>query len=197
MKKYLNFFHDEIIIPGNSNLEDVAGCPCNLIFRSSPSILVGDGDNCFNISFRIGISEKDVPLTFIPRNEMWIDLTLDEGIGFCEALYNIAKQNCRTKDRVEIEFSGDNNTKRLGEPISYVKNSQAVYRREALTITIEPVIPKEGVAKVSLQSRAEEKFFCSAALSDKDALLVSYMLRCSCLVARHSKWETEKVGFEE
>lgn len=113
----------------------------------------------------------------------------------CEALYNVSKQNCRTKDRLEIEFSGDNNTKRFGEPISYVSSSEAIYRREALTITIVPAISKEGVAKVSLQSQAEEKFFCSAVLSDKDALMVSYMLRCSCLVAIHKKWETEKVEF--
>jgi hypothetical protein len=194
MKKYLNFFHDEIIIPGISNLEDVAGRPCNLIFRSSPSIMVGEGDNCFNIGFRIGIVEKVVPLSFTPRNEMGINLTLDEGISFCEALYNVSRQNCRTMDRVEIEFSGDNNTKRFGEPISYVNSSKALYRREALTITIEPAISIEGVVKISLQSQVEEKF-CSAVLCDKDALLVSYMLRCSCLVATHSKWEAEEKGF--
>jgi hypothetical protein len=121
---------------------------------------------------------QDAGPSSMPRNEMGIGLTLEETEVFCEVLYNLAKGNLRTKDPVKIDFSGDNNAVSFGARRSYVKLSEAASRRLAQTIIIEPVISAEGVAKISLQSQADQSvFFCSAILTSKDALILAHMLR--------------------
>jgi hypothetical protein len=170
----LNFFRDEIIIPGISNLEDAAGRPCKLILGSNVMFLSAV-KSYFYVNFRMSVLGEDVRPISLPQNELGIGLSLDEAKVFCEALYNLAKQNSRTEDRVEIEFSGDNSTRVLGAPLSYAKSTKAGSRRVRLQITIEPVISTEGVAKVTLQTLAEDKFFCSAVLSGQDALILSYI----------------------
>jgi hypothetical protein len=109
----LNFFRDQMIVPGISNLEDVAGRPCNLIIESNPCCSSED-DGHFSVSFRMGILEEGARPTSMPRNKMGIGLTLEQTEIFCEALYNLAERNSRTKGPVEIEFGGDNNAKAFG-----------------------------------------------------------------------------------
>jgi hypothetical protein len=109
---------------------------------------------------------------------MGIGLTVEETKVFCEALYNLAKGNSRIKGPVKIDFSGDNNAVSFGARRSFVKPSGAASGRLAQTIIIEPVISAEDVAKISLQTQADQSvFFCSAILTSKDALILAHMLR--------------------
>lgn len=181
----VHFLDERIIVPGISNLEDGASHPCNLNIASNPNVLGGGDDISYNVHFRMGILEEGVSPSFIARNEMGIGLTLKETEVFCEALYNLAKQNFRaTKTPVEIKFSGDNTG--TYARASYVKRSEANERLLALAITIEPAISTEGIAKITLQTQAQDNaFFCSAILSPQDALILSYILHCSYLGTYH------------
>jgi hypothetical protein len=180
----LNFFQDEITLPGKSNLDDFTVRSCNITIGSNPASSNED-DGYFNVNFRMGIAQEKVQLTFL--REIGISLNLEESEVFCEALYNLAKQNSETKGRVEIAFSGDNNAKALGAPIAYFRRSQADRGRVPLTITVEPVKSTKGVAKVTLQTPVNEKLFCSAVLSAQDALILAYMVRCGYVDAFREK----------
>ncbi len=174
----LNFFDDQIIVPGISNLDDVAGCPSKIIIGSNPVVAYLERDY-FSVSFRMSILEEGFRPTSMPRHEMCISLTLDQAEVFCETLYNLAKRNSETKGPVEIAFTGDNNSEPFA-PKTFVKRSEESWgcRHLAMSITIEPGTSKKGVVKVTLQTQGEEQFFCSAVLSAQDALILSYMIRC-------------------
>lgn len=185
----LNFFHDEITLPGKSNLDDLAGRFCEITIGSNPSTCWTKDHGYFNVNFRMGISQQKVQFTSL--HEMGIGLNLDEAEVFCEALYNLAKQNSETKERVEVVFSGDNSAKATDGPKAYLKRGQADRRRVPLAITIDPVNPTEGVAEVTLKMPAEDKFFCSAVLSAQNALVLSYMIRCGYMDAFEVKLAAE------
>jgi hypothetical protein len=173
----LHFFDDRIVIPGISNLDDASSRSCNLKIGSNGNVNHGIS---YGVHFRIGILEEGVCTTSMPRNEMGLGLALGEARVFCKALYNLAKQNSPAKDSVEIAFSGDNSAKEFQSRTSYVKRSQAGESRLALTLKVEPAISKEGVAQITLEAQAKDNvYFCSANLSAQDALILSYILRCS------------------
>ena len=123
----------------------------------------------------MGISQERFDCTSL--HEMGISLNLKEAEVFCEALYKLGKRNSETKERVEIQFSGDNNAKTYGAPGACIIRSGTA-RCVPLTITIEPVNATKWVAKLALQTPAEDKFFCSAVLSAQNALILSYMVHC-------------------
>src|SRR5580704_1079684 len=152
----LNFFDDEITIPGKSNLDDPAARSCKITIGSNPKCSNED-DGYYNVNFRMGISQQKVELSSL--HELGISLSLEEAEVFCESLYDLAKQNSETKERVEIAFSGDNNAKAMGAPRAYLKRAQVDRRRVLLAITIDPVNSPEGVAEVTLKMPVEEKFF--------------------------------------
>jgi hypothetical protein len=175
----LNFFTDQIIVAGISNLDDVAGRPTKIIIGSN-SATAHLKKSYFSVSFRMGILEEGVRPTSMPRDELCISLTLDESGLFCETLYNVATRNSETKGPVEIAFTGDNNSEPFA-PKTFVKRSAEGWgcRHLAMSITIEPGTSRKHAAKVTLQTRAEGQFFCSAVLSGQDALILSYMIRCA------------------
>jgi hypothetical protein len=182
----LNFFDDKITIPGKSNLDDLAIRSCKITIGSNP-MFSNEDDGYYNVNFRMGISQQKTELSSL--HELGIGLNLEEAEVFCEALYNLAKQNSETRERVEIAFSGDNNAKAIGAPKAYLKRAQVDRRRVPLAITIDPVNSVEGVAEVTLKMPAEDKFFCSAVLSAQDALILSYMIRCGYVDAFRTKLE--------
>jgi hypothetical protein len=174
----LNFFDDQIIIPGISNLVDVAGRPSQLIIESNPAVAYLE-KNYFNVNFRMCILEEGARPTSMPYNELCISLNLDETEVFCKTLYGLAKGNSETNGPIEIAFSGDNKSESFA-PKTFVKRSAEGWdcQHLAMSITIEPGTSKEGVVKVTLQTQGEFRFFCSAVLSAQDALILSYMIRC-------------------
>ena len=184
----LNFFDDKITIPGKSNLDDLAIRSCKITIGSNP-MFSNEDDGYYNVNFRMGISQQKTELSSL--HELGIGLNLEEAEVFCEALYNLAKQNSETKERVEIAFSGDNNAKAIGAPRAYLKRAQVDRRLVPLAITIEPVNSTEGVAEVALKMPDKERFFCSALLSAQDALVLSYMIRCGYVETFHEKMHAE------
>jgi hypothetical protein len=183
-----NFFDDEITILGKSNLDDPAVRSCKITIESNPKTGNENG-GYYNVNFRMGISQQKIELSSL--HEIGISLNLTEAEVFCESLYNLAKQNSETKERVEIAFSGDNHAKAIGAPRAYLKRAQVDRRLVPLAITIEPVNSTEGVAEVTLKMPDEEKFFCSAVLSAQEALILSDMIRCGYEDAFHEKMHAE------
>jgi hypothetical protein len=151
-------------------------------------VVHGD-DDYYGVNFRMGISRQKTELSFL--REIGISLKLEQAEVFCESLYNLAKQNSETRERVEIAFSGDNNAKAFGARKAYLKRAPMDRRLEQLAITIEPVNSTEGVAEVTLKMPAEEMFFCSAVLSAQNALVLSYMICCGYVEAFHEKMHAE------
>jgi hypothetical protein len=188
----LNFFADQIIVPGISNLEDVTGRSCKLIIGSNP-VVARLKKHYFSVHFRIGILEENARPTQIPRDEMSMSLTLDEAAVFCETLYNLAKRNSRTKDPIEIAFSGDTNSEAFA-PKTFLKRSESGFKCQhpAMAITIEPLISKKVVAKVTLHTRVSKEFSSSALLSDQDALILSYIIRCGYVYAFRRRMNSER-----
>jgi hypothetical protein len=184
----LNFFNDEITVLGKSNLDDPAVRPCKITIAAHEKVVHGD-DDYYSVNFRMGISQQKTELFSL--YEMGISLKLEEAEVFCESLYNLAKQNSETKERVEIAFSGDNDAKAIGAPRAYLKRAQVDRRPVPLAITIEPVNSTEGVAEVALKMPDKERFFCSALLSAQDALVLSYMIRCGYVETFHEKMHAE------
>jgi hypothetical protein len=137
----------------------------------------------------MGISQRKVELSSL--HEIGISLSLEEAEVVCETLYNLAKQNSETTERVEIAFSGDNNAKAMGAPRAYLKRAQVDRRRVLLAIVFEPLDSPEGVAEVTLKMPAEDNFFCSAVLSAQNALILSYMIRCGYMDAFEVKLDSE------
>jgi hypothetical protein len=170
-----NFFCNDITIPGRSNLDDLDGRLCEIIIGSNSSTCWTKDYGYCNVNCRMGISQQNVQFTSL--HELGIGLNLEEAEVFCEALYNLAKQNSQLKEQVEIVFSGDNNEKNIGAPKSYLKRAQTDRRRVPLAITIDAVNSTEGVVEVTLKMPAEDKFFCSAVLSGQNALILSSMIR--------------------
>jgi hypothetical protein len=180
----LNFFDDEIMILGKSNLDDPAVRSCKITIATQEKVVHGDDDS-YSVNFRMGISQQKTELSSL--HEIGISLNLEEAEVFCESLYNLAKQNSETKERVEIAFSGDNSAKAIAAPKAYLKRAQVDRRRVLLAITIDPVNSLEGVVEVTLKMPVEEKFFCSVVLSAQEALILSYMIRCGYVEAFHDK----------
>jgi hypothetical protein len=189
----ISFFDDQMIILGMSNLKDVAGCLGKIIIGSNPAVACLKKQNYFSVNFRMSILEDAVQPTSMPHDEMCISLTLDEAEIFCETLYNLAKRTSETKEPVEIAFSGDNNSEAFA-PKTFVQRSEVGWRcsHVAMIIKIEPQVSEKAVAKVTLETRAEDQFFCSAVLSSQDALLLSYIIRCSYMYAFHRKMGSDK-----
>jgi hypothetical protein len=187
----LNFFDDEITIPGKSNLDDLGVRSCEITIGSNPKCSNED-DGYYNVNFRMGISRRKSELSSL--HEIGISLNLEEAEVFCESLYNLVKQNSETKERIEIAFSGDNNARAIGAPKAYLKRAQADRRPVLLAITIDPVNSVGGVVEVTLKMPGEERFFCSAVLSAHDALILSYMIRCGYVDAFQEKMDNEDFG---
>jgi hypothetical protein len=174
----LNFFTDQIIVSGISNLDDVAGRPAKIIISSNPAT-AHLKKSYFSVNFRMGILEEGVRPTSVPRDELCISLTLNQAELFCETLYNLAVRNSQTEGPVEIAFTGNNNSEPFA-PKTFVTRSEEGWgcRHLAMSITIEPGTSKKLAVKVTLQTQDGDRYFCSAFLSAQDALILSYMIRC-------------------
>jgi hypothetical protein len=183
----INFFDDGIAISGTSNLEDSASASCKLRIESNANVTHGVS---YGVLFRMGILEESAGnrrgtnpiLRPLPKNEMGIGLALGEARVLCEALYKLANQDSDAKAPVEIAFSGDN-APEFKSRTSYVRRSK-VEARFPLTIKIDPAVSIESAAKITLETQAKENVsFCSANLTAQNALILSFILRCSFMQA--------------